>query len=276
MIVCFINSSGGTWDPEWGQVINRADFLLPEDSSLDPGSVFNDSALPNSLGSVLGDDKTAAETEPHVPTTTKLVSQQIDVKCRVRYVALEGRSDMISVQNIIKNVAPRRLVLVHGPAAAKLALQQYSDAKSENTKVFCPGVGETCDLSSSTNSFAVQLSDQLINSLSFTKVNDYEIAHVNAFLSSDAKTGEATLCPVATSLQTGRHGVFLDQPTMANVSDTLRKHGLVPFSRESGRLVYANGMVSIRVAKTQIQIEGDVCPEYFRIRKILYGLFEIV
>ena len=74
----------------------------------------------------------------------------------------------------------------------------------------------------------------------------------------------------------GHSSVFLGQLKFSDLRKVLNANG-VPAEFYGGILVCCNGAVNIRkVSPTQIQIKGSLCEDYFRIRRVLYGRYEII
>lgn len=102
------------------------------------------------------------------------------------YSEFEGRSDGPSIKNILKQVKPRNLVVVHGSREATDDLVDFcasdDDISEYLTSVFSPGVGERLDVTSERNIFQLKLTDSLVSSLKFSELHGYSIAWVTGVI----------------------------------------------------------------------------------------------
>ncbi|KAJ1344536.1 hypothetical protein BSLG_000060 [Batrachochytrium salamandrivorans] len=97
----------------------------------------------------------------------------LTLRCRMQYIDFEGRSDGKSVKNIISQVAPRKLLLVHGDHASTKALTEYCKSSETLTReVLDPVAGVCVNVSSATNLFQVVLTDSLVNSLNMKQCSN--------------------------------------------------------------------------------------------------------
>ncbi|CAO3630036.1 unnamed protein product [Cunninghamella blakesleeana] len=115
-------------------------------------------------------------------TPTKYISndQHVQVQCFLRYIDLEGLSDNISIKNILSQIAPRKMILIHGQEDATNNLATTCSSMNHFTKeIFTPNIGEVLNVSSATNIYQVRLTDGLVNTLHFSKLEDYELARVS-------------------------------------------------------------------------------------------------
>ncbi|KAI7862820.1 beta-lactamase-like protein [Spinellus fusiger] len=124
--------------------------------------------------------------EPLLPgrdqTPTKYIrnEQDVQVHCLLRYVDLEGLSDGRSMKTILPQIAPRKLIIIHGTKASTDDLAQACQSMDHFTKeIFTPSVGEVLNVSAATNIYRVKLTDALVSSLQFSKLDDYELARVS-------------------------------------------------------------------------------------------------
>ncbi|KAI8376072.1 beta-lactamase-like protein [Radiomyces spectabilis] len=124
--------------------------------------------------------------EPILPrkdeTPTKYIWHEQDVhfKCLLRYVDLEGLSDGRSMKTILPQIAPRKLIIIHGPGNATADLAQACQQMDHFTKeIFTPSIGEVLNVSAATNIYRVKLTDALVSSLRFAKLDDYELVRVS-------------------------------------------------------------------------------------------------
>lgn len=77
------------------------------------------------------------------------------VNAAVTYIDFEGRSDGESLQKILAQLRPRRVVLVRGSSTDTEILAQQ--AQSSRTIIFIPARGETLDVTTEMHIYQVTL-----------------------------------------------------------------------------------------------------------------------
>jgi len=96
-----------------------------------------------------------------IPTKCVQISRAMTVNASVTYIDFEGRSDGESLQKILAQLRPRRVVLVRGsPKDTEILAQQ---AQSAGARVFIPGRGETLDATTETHIYQVIFNYLTIN-----------------------------------------------------------------------------------------------------------------
>lgn len=88
-----------------------------------------------------------------IPTKCMQVSRAMTVNASVTYIDFEGRSDGESLQKILAQLRPRRVVLVRGSSKDTEILAQQ--AQSAGARVFIPARGETLDATTETHIYQV-------------------------------------------------------------------------------------------------------------------------
>lgn len=294
------------WDA-YGEVIDPLEFInreaendadrkfeLDEYGRIVPGSVLMDKMNINNIDLKAKEEEERRRREEEEeakkpPTKVHITSTTIQVQCRVMYVDFEGRSDGKSIRTILSHVNPRNLVLVHGSEASKAHLRDYAVQKICK-EVMVPSDSQLLDLTAETNVFKVDLKTSLIQTLDFVKVGQYEIAHAAGQIKIDYKASPYPMLrsvPTAQSSQASQPShssantqvhpaVFLGDVKFSDVKTQLNGLGY-PADFHGGVLVCCGGVVNIRkVSKSQIQITGALCEEYYTIRKLLYGQYQII
>ncbi|KAI7899636.1 beta-lactamase-like protein [Cokeromyces recurvatus] len=113
------------------------------------------------------------------PTKYTSNNEKLSVQCLLRYVDLEGLSDGRSIKTILPQIAPRKLIIVHGSESSTEELANACQSIDNFTKeIFTPSVGEVLNVSAATNIYRVKLTDSMVSSLQFSKLDDYELARV--------------------------------------------------------------------------------------------------
>lgn len=112
-----------------------------------------------------------------VPTKCISFTGVITVEAQIQFIDFEGRSDGESIQKIISNMKPRRLILIRGSEENTQAMfsyaQQYTDAK-----IYCPKVGELIDVTMETHIYQVDFFLGSYSRISVKHRND--ILYVNS------------------------------------------------------------------------------------------------
>ncbi|KAF9112440.1 cleavage and polyadenylation specificity factor subunit 2 [Mortierella sp. AM989] len=117
--------------------------------------------------------------EDNVPS--KYISEEEDVvvKCKVRYVDLEGRADESAMKMILEAIAPRKLILIHGTEEKTESLcKTYLDMSDMTREIYTPSIGEILNVSEVTNMYKINLTDALLSSLSFSTLGEYDLAYL--------------------------------------------------------------------------------------------------
>jgi len=221
-----------------------------------------------------------------VPTKFEQTTRMVNVRCDVKYVDFEGRSDGRSIKTIIQHVSPRKMILVHGSEEAKEHLKNYCEKTLKNTckRIVCPKNNERFDVTSDSNIYKVKLKDSLYSNLEFHEVGDYKIARIDGRVHLIAPTAEnlnplPLLEEIPSSDVTG-HGVsFIGDLKLADLKQVLSTVG---YKSElyGGMLVTCEGSIALKKkmvnGQPRIKIEGILSEDYFKIRNLLYSQFKIL
>lgn len=247
------------------------------------------------------DDDIADCTE--MPTKCVSYVRAVNVSAQVQYIDFEGRSDGESIQKIVSQLKPRRLILVRGSPESTLALQghakQWTDAR-----IFTPSKGEVIDATTETHIYQVRLTDALVTSLEFKKGKDAELAWLDSQIvvrnkGSDVKplmmeTDQSeqqqqdndseqtpedeiyTLEPLPVNQITGHQPVFINELKLSDFKQVLMKNN-IPSEFSGGVLWCCNGTVAVRRNETgRVTLEGCLSEEYYKVRELLYEQYAIV
>jgi len=84
----------------------------------------------------------------------------------VTFIDLEGRSDGESIQKIVSQIKPRRLIIVRGSEDCSNILSD-TVIKISDSKVFIPKGLEQLDVTTESHIYQVKMTDQLLSSLDF-------------------------------------------------------------------------------------------------------------
>ena len=85
-----------------------------------------------------------------------------------------------AISNILTLIAPQRLILIHGSNDSTEYLYTTCQQNDQMTNlIYAPHNDEIVNVSSSSNTFTVKLTDNILNAMaSFTTVRQYDLAFV--------------------------------------------------------------------------------------------------
>ncbi|KNC99735.1 uncharacterized protein SPPG_05115 [Spizellomyces punctatus DAOM BR117] len=237
--------------------------------------------------------------EDKIPSKYITRETNLKIRCKVMYIDFEGRSDGRSVKNILPQVAPRKLILIHGSEEATDDLAGYcAETESMTTEIYTPHVNECINVSAATNIYQVKLTDSLVSSLKVAAIADYELAYVSGIirfpqdeipgLMSDQTPGDittpsgtatSTVVPILDFVpvedQRVHRPVIVGDLKLSEFRRLLQAEG---FGTEfvSGVLVVNGKIVVKRTAAGQLTMEGQVGSDFYRIRSLLYNMLAIL
>lgn len=214
-----------------------------------------------------------------VPSKTVIVEEKIIIKCSVRYIDMEGLHDGKSLKTIIPMVNPRKLVLIHSSQEARDNMMATCKTLTSFTdNVYSPSQGEVLKIGIKLNSYNLKLSDDIINTLKWKKLGDYNVSHVvgKLELSTESNSTEATL-PTLEVLSTPNfknvpqtHPLFVGDVKLAHVKQFLQEQGHVAELIGEGVLL-CDGLVTVKkIGGGKVILEGGVSQEFYDVRKIVY------
>lgn len=220
----------------------------------------------------------ARPAEPEAPTKVVTVTLRLERRCRVGYIDFEGRADGEAMQKLLAKVAPRKLILVRGSDAAKTRLREYCEKTRCAERVFAPANNQQVDVSSEINMYRISLQGALVSGSRFAELDSgFEVAYVDGLVRIDYSQSNLPMLDAAPRGRVHGHpAVFLGEVPLSDIADVLIRNGISAVF-VGGILVCAGGVVNIRkVSATRISLQGALCEEYLRIRKLLYGQYQIV
>ncbi|XP_046401848.1 probable cleavage and polyadenylation specificity factor subunit 2 [Ischnura elegans] len=293
---------------EYGEIIRPEDYKMVE---------VNPEAEDNKENFEIKEEEipvvtTADITE--VPTKCIASIRTIRVACQVQFIDFEGRSDGESLQKILAQLKPRRIILVRGTKEATAAMAAHCrqwageedgmDGKDGGGigRVFAPARGEVVDATTETHIYQVRLTDALVSSLEFKKGKEAEVSWLDAQIADtegerDARPMEEdeedskmssekknilktdqiyTLEPLAANQVPGHQTVFINELKLSDFKQVLIKHG-IPSEFSGGVLWCCGGILAVRRHEAgRVVLEGCLSEEYYRVRELLYEQYAIV
>ncbi|KAI8925035.1 beta-lactamase-like protein, partial [Entophlyctis helioformis] len=249
---------------DYGEVVDAAVF-----SKLEAQHVPDDMAPMQALASVKAEDDAAkaaalasaaaaaaaAEAAAKDDEPSKYIEEDatLVLRCGFQYIDFEGRSDGRSMKNIVAQVAPRKLLLVHGVAKACQEFAEHCIKTSVTAEgdVFCPGVNDCINVSSARNLYQVVLTDPLVNALQMAKLNDYQLGYVSGVIKTQASSTGATralLDVLPLERRRARRPAVVGELKLTEVRQLLQGHGFSTRFAPGGVLVVNESVVIRRAA----------------------------
>ncbi|ORZ05984.1 beta-lactamase-like protein [Absidia repens] len=232
--------------------------------------------------------------EPMLPSRdtlpTKYISnvQHVQVQCFLRYIDLEGLSDGRSITKILPQIAPRKMVIIHGNDEPTQNLSQTCLSMNHFTKeIFTPNIGEVLNVSAATNIYRVRLTDGLVNSLFFSKLDDYELARVSGRIhfQEDSTTPSLDVVDDVSSMDVEHMqlqkkkmepSIFVGDIRLTEFKRVLQAEGISAEFKNEGMLVCNDQVVVRKTGSGQLLVEGVLSMDYYKIRSLLYAQHAIL
>ncbi|KNE68252.1 hypothetical protein AMAG_12926 [Allomyces macrogynus ATCC 38327] len=213
----------------------------------------------------------------------------LDVHCRVQVIDYEGLSDLTALARIVPMMQARTTVLVGGDDGETGALfdelakaagaVDLDDAAEATPQLLAPKVGDVVRLSAAAQVTQVKLTDALFTQLTLHKYGEYEIGTVSAMVCAPAGTaaegttaagaGVPALDVVELAAMQRPPPVVIGTLRLSDFKTVLDREG---FSTEFNHgVLVVNGKVGVgKNGAGELVLEGRICPEYYRVRKLLY------
>uniref|UniRef100_A0A6V7ING6 Cleavage and polyadenylation specificity factor subunit 2 n=1 Tax=Bracon brevicornis TaxID=1563983 RepID=A0A6V7ING6_9HYME len=271
---------------EYGEIINPDDYRIA-----DTVTELDDNKMNVDIKTAINEGAIQQEVSSDIPTKCIQITKTINVNASITYIDFEGRSDGESLQKILAQLRPRRVVLVRGSSKDCDILAQH--AQSVGARVFIPGRGETLDATTETHIYQIRLTDALVSGLNFQKVKGgYEVAWVDAVIAAreqicrDAITPDSeneeipekimTLEPLPLNQVPGHQAIFINELKLSDFKQILTKHN-IPSELSGGVLWCCNDAIAVRKEESgRVVFEGVISDDYYRIRDLLYEQFVII
>eukprot|EP00775_Hariotina_reticulata_P011969 gene11969-12112_t len=187
--------------------------------------------------------------EADAPTKVVVEVVQLEVAAKVLFIeGFSGCSDGRSLRTIVASLAPRHLILVGASAqgTADMALACGKELPQQQTKVHTPGKGQTVSL---------RLAAQFPLQITVTTGEQQEAV--------DAACGD-------------HGGIFIGNVKLSEVKQALANVGTPSEFRGGGRLVVGGSLVVRRDGpEGQLLMEGPLCEDYFKVRDVVYKLYNV-
>ncbi|XP_024082036.1 probable cleavage and polyadenylation specificity factor subunit 2 [Cimex lectularius] len=232
-----------------------------------------------------------------VPTKCVVTKERIELKANVQFIDFEGRSDGESMEKLIIQLKPRRVILVRGTPDKTEALAKHVTHWTE-AKVYTPNKGDVVDATSEVHIYQIRLTDGLVSSLKMQKGKGTELAWINARTTYRAKapdtiqtemevdedepTGDTiqddllSLEPLPLTEVNPHDSVLVNELRLSDLKQLLSKKG-IDSEFTAGVLWCCNRTICIKRTDTRkVSLEGWISENYFKVREILYSQYAIL
>lgn len=226
------------------------------------------------------DDKDEEQMEDSrtVPSKLEVSEESLHLKCRLRYIDLEGLHDGTSLKNIVETINPRKLVLIHGSQMDKAGMRAACEQMKAFTKaIVIPEHRLGTEVSLDTNAYDVQLSDAFAASLQWQKLYEQEVAHVSGRLvpRTEADSSEPPVLDVLTTKEDLENAprmqaLFVGDIRLADLRRVLMEKGHTAELRGGG-VLFCDGCVAVTKASAgELLLEGFGTSHFYGVRASVY------
>ena len=248
---------------EYGEILDPAEFAGDEDPS--------PTSAPEGLeGELDGEDATMLEESP-----TKVVVEEMDiiVRASLQYIDFEGRSDERSIKNIVTQVQPRQLILVHGSPEATQGLKSHFETVLKS--VHAPQPLEPVTIDSVSASYRLRLTEDFMRMVRFSRVaGNYQVAWVDGELKEEEGGSGLSLVPSQGALQAVQKAVFVGETRLAELKEIIQSTLNLSVHFIPGGLVCGDRVV-IRKQGARLSFHGALSQDYYRVRDVVYAQYHI-
>lgn len=280
------------WD-EYGEFIKVEDYMLTNELDNKVLLDADGNPIPNlTANDVLANDlkNTHLDNDAEIPTKCVTETFELNIKAKLMYIDYEGKSDGESIKKLLSNIKPKNLIIIHGDEKSTKEMSEFcKNQQIVQDRIFTPKIGEIADATLETQIYHVKLKDELVSSLEFQKVKDYELAWVDAVLktrnikaenenqiaipTSDLDLG-FSLYPLPKEELSSHKTVFVNEPKLSDLKQIFLQNSIQ--AEFHGGVLVCNGIIALRKVAGRIILEGMVSDDYYKVRKLLYAQYAIL
>ncbi|KAJ3410272.1 cleavage and polyadenylation specificity factor subunit 2 [Chytridiales sp. JEL 0842] len=277
---------------DYGEVIDPAAFIA--------GDLVAAAALAEGADELPAlEKKVIKKMEDDTPSKYVVEPLMVQVQCKVIFIDFEGRSDGKSIKNILPQVAPRKLIIVHGSEESTDSLRSFCEGSDNFTnEIFCPKPNELLNVSAATHIYQIKLTDSLVSSLMFAKFNDCELSYVSGIINihehaqkendsaeemetseDESHKAEATAIPTLDLLplevQRAHRPVIIGDLKLSEFRRKLLEKGY-DAEFDAGVLIVNRTFMIRRTQQGRLVLEGSFGRDYFKLRSMMYSEHAVV
>ncbi|ORX87994.1 Metallo-hydrolase/oxidoreductase [Anaeromyces robustus] len=243
---------------DYGEVINAELYTHDEFQAAEVENTYKNEEDPE------------REAEMSIPSKCVSHMETVPIKCKICYIDFEGLSDGKSIKNIIPQVSPKKLILIHGNEEQTLHLQEFCKSVISNG-VEAPHVGECINVSAATNIYQIKLTDTLMD--------DYELAFIQGQIELNDMNQNPVLDIIPPEEKNKNNSyipsIITGDLKLSEFKKLLQHEGYNAEFIPSGLLVNESILIQKNDAGKLI-IEGSLSSEYYKVRTLLYNQFAIL
>ncbi|KAJ1936481.1 hypothetical protein EC988_008184, partial [Linderina pennispora] len=132
------------------------------------------------------------------------------------------------------------------------------------------------NVSSGANAYTVKLTDALLTKVRFAELQGAQLGHVSGRIRYAEDAEEPVLDVDVAALENAwQRPVFVGDAKLSLLRRRLRESGLAAEFSSDGVLVCSNVLAVSRVGG-KLRIQGNVSPEFYRLRDVIYRALVVV
>ena len=227
----------------------------------------------------------------------------VDIRAEIVYIDFDGRADWDSCARIVQQVSPRELLLI-GAEFDRVdkfieKVKDKEESAIRNMQTHTPTEnGQVLNATRERNIYQVKLLDSLVSKLSFQKTRGVEVSWIdgNIRYNSEEAANRArdraemteedkenltvsrslmpTLDPLPETLCEGHEPVFINDVRLTDFKITLKKEGFI--AEFVGGMLIVNQEICLKRSHGNIEMEGMLTEDYYRVRDLLYSQYALV
>lgn len=220
--------------------------------------------------------------QPLAPVKTVIQEKSLPIQCAVLYIDYEGISDGKSIKQIISKLQPQHLILIHSTLSQCNIMKQYCTDNKLTNNIYTPLNNQSITIQTSIDIQRVQLSNQLYNTLQWYQcTNDnnesYDITWIDSLLHNTNNKLILQPYPTQNKQLLGHTPLYLGDLRFSELRRILVESNIAAEFIDGILVCGANGMYHIRkLSNSHVQFTGYLSDQYYQIRNLIYGLYQIV
>lgn len=231
--------------------------------------------------------KTKEEKEEEIPYKIVEETVPISVQCSIAYFEFSGRPNGTSVRNILQQLHPRKLILIHGSYSDSELLRKYCSEKKICEQIEVVRENQLIDISLDTIMFKVKLREQLLSETRFVRIGAFDLGFIEGTYQFPEKSEEHELNEPGKTIEQipfiaprqqskGHQTLLLGEIKLHSLSTILQSKGFKAKFKVDGGLIVNDKILITLDSSEKVNVEGSFCKDYFELRKIVYNQFQKV
>ena len=226
-----------------------------------------------------------------------------DIRAEVLYIDFDGRADWDSCARIVQQVSPKELLLI-GAEFDRVdkfieKVKDKEESAIKNMQTHTPTEnGQVLNATRERNIYQVKLLDSLVSKLNFQKTRGFEVSWIDgniryhseeaakrakdrAEMTEEDKENQTvsrslmpTLDPLPETACEGHDPVFINDVRLTDFKILLKKEGFV--AEFVGGMLVVNQEICLKRSAGNIEMEGLLTDDYYKVRELLYSQYAMV